>query len=131
MQASKTQSRRGRPPSETEGAQEAIAAVEAYLEKEGISLNQLALSLGMSPSSASRAMRPKGSPRWTPSLTRIYRVAESPDPTDRRAQSELPAVRSLHTLLATPTPAGDAVRAIIEDVQRLVDALAPSDGGER
>jgi transcriptional regulator with XRE-family HTH domain len=124
MQAHSATKVRGRPKGDTRGAREAIAEIRQYLKAQGMSLAELAIALGINPSSVSRAVNQKGIPRWTPSLTRIYRDALNP----KRAQQKAPedAIAStLRKLLTGPPPAAHAVRAIINDVQKLVEALSP------
>lgn len=124
MQARRTPRPRGRPRGETKGAKEAIAAIQEHVKAEGVSLAELAISLRMNPSSVSRAVNQVGTPRWTPSLRRIYRDALNGKASAIEGHQD--AIASmLSKLLQTPAPAAHAVRAIIGDVQQLVDALSP------
>jgi|SRR5579862_6636563 len=123
MQARRIKSARGRPPGTTKGAKEAIASVQEYLQRENLTLDQLAVAAGVSQSSARRALYPKGTARWTPSLTKIYcsSINDSSRPTGiggKAAPSHL-----LQLLRAMPPPATAAVSAILTDIQKALDEL--------
>jgi hypothetical protein len=122
--------KRGRPKAETEGAREAIAEIERKMKRENLSCTRLALALQMNTSSVTRALNQGDPPGWTPSLKRIYRIAIKGDGAALKITPGREEA-TLQRLLKTPPAAAGAVRAILNDVQRLVEALSAPQRSEK
>ena len=113
---------RGRPKSEAKGAAHAVRDVAAYLEAHRLSASTLALRLGMHPSSVTRALGQQ-QPRWTPSLRKICNAINQKTATRATEPLAGKAARRLERLLSSSEPAAEAVLAILDDVQQLVDLI--------
>jgi transcriptional regulator with XRE-family HTH domain len=110
---------RGRPRSDTAGAQDAFDAIERYRNANGLSFNKLAIRCGLTPSSVSRALADRQTARWTPTLEKIYSIAKN-GAVDTRIS---PAMRRL---AAYEGPGEAAVKRLLDDVETLITTLSTS-----
>ena len=114
--------KRGRPRSDTSGAQEAFDLIERYRTAEKISLNEFALRCSLTPSSVSRALSDRASARWTPTFKAIYSIAKNGSPDARIS----PAMKRL---AAYEGPAEEAVKRLLDNVDALIATLSASREG--
>lgn len=110
---------RGRPRSDTKGARDAFDIVRRYLERQRLSLNELALRCGLTPSSVARALSNREDARWTPTFKIIYSVAENNDMSTRIS----PAIKRL---AAYEGPGEAEVKRLLDDVEALITTLSAS-----
>jgi transcriptional regulator with XRE-family HTH domain len=112
---------RGRPRSDTKGAQDAFDIIRRYLELENLSLNELALRCELTPSSVARALANREETRWTPTFKTIYSVAKNNDVRVRIS----PAMKRL---AAYQGPGEVEVKRLLDDVEALITTLSASKG---
>jgi transcriptional regulator with XRE-family HTH domain len=110
---------RGRPRSDTAGAQEAFDAIERYRKAEKLSLNELSIRCGLTPSSVSRALANRQAARWTPTLKKIYSIAKNGD-----MEARISPV--MKRLAAYEGPGEAAVKRLLADVETLITTLSAS-----
>lgn len=108
---------RGRPRSETKGARDAFDAIQRYREHEKLSVNELAIRCGLTPSSVARALGDRQDARWTPTFRTIYSVAENGDKNARIS----PVMKRL---AAYAGPGEAEVKRLLDDVEALITTLA-------
>jgi transcriptional regulator with XRE-family HTH domain len=111
--------RRGRPRSDTAGAQEAFDLIEQYRRQEKLSCNELAIRCGLTPSSVSRALADRRTARWTPTLKQIYSIAKN-----TAIETRISPV--MRRLAAYEGPGEAAVKRLLDDVETLITTLSTS-----
>lgn len=121
MKSLKAKNNRGRPVSSTDGAQEAFDYIEQYRNSRNLTVNALAVSFGMTPSTVMRALSNRSSARWTPTLKRLYSGAKK----DRNMDSQALVVSRL---AAYEGPGEPVVKRILADVEELIVALSHQRG---
>jgi transcriptional regulator with XRE-family HTH domain len=110
---------RGRPRSAADGATDAFDVIRHYIEQNNLSLNELALHCGLTPSSVTRALSSRDGARWTPTFKTIYSIA-------------LNRVLDLHIspvmkrLASYQGPGEIEVKRLLNDVEALITTLSAS-----
>jgi transcriptional regulator with XRE-family HTH domain len=110
---------RGRPRSDTKGARDAFDVIQRYRDRQNLSLNELAIRSGLTPSSVARALNNREGARWTPTFKIIYSVAENNDTSVRIS----PVMKRL---AAYEGPGEAEVKRLLDDVEALITTLSAS-----
>ncbi len=108
--------KRGRPPSDMQGAAEAFDVISAFLNSNNLSHHSFSRQYGMTATTVMRALESRETAAWTPGFRKIYNIAIN------AATPFSPA--DLERLYAYTGPGSAAVKRILSDVAELVRALA-------
>jgi transcriptional regulator with XRE-family HTH domain len=110
---------RGRPRSETAGAREAFEVIKRYLERNKLTLNELAIHSSLTASSVTRALSNKDTARWTPTFKILYSIAKNHDIGIKLS----PAMKRL---AAYEGPGEIEVKRLLDNVEALITSLSTS-----
>lgn len=110
---------RGRPRCATAGATDAFDLIKDYLDRNDLSLNQLAIHCGLTSSSVTRALSSRNAARWTPTFKAIYRIALN-------KESNLRISPAMKRLAAYQGPGELEVKRLLTDVDALLTTLSAS-----